>query len=211
MIQVRDAFQVKFGKIDAAVDHWNRLAADVPAWPKGKDRYEVLTDLSGSMFTLSTALHLETTEAWQKMNATVLASPEYQEWFKLFKQYVEEGQREFHTVEQANHGWSSVGAVVVRSCFRALEWRVDETLELLRTYGAMLLDQGVGSRPRILTAGTGRLFNLIIEVEAVDLKTWDEHRRGLFGDPQFQVWFHRLAGCVSHGSHDFLTVAGPRD
>ena len=147
MIQVRDTFQVKFGKIDAAVDHWNRLAAVVPAWPKGRDRYEVLTDLSGDMFALSTALHLDSDDAWHKMNATVLASPEYQEWFKLFKQYVEEGHREFHTVEQANPGWSGVGAIVVRTCFRALEWRVEETLELLRTYGAMLIDQGVGSRP----------------------------------------------------------------
>jgi hypothetical protein len=211
MIQVRDTFQVKFGKIDAAVDHWNRLAAVVPAWPKGRDRYEVLTDLSGDMFALSTALHLDSDDAWHKMNATVLASPEYQEWFKLFKQYVEEGHREFHTVEAANPGWSGVGAIVVRTCFRALEWRVEETLELLRTYGAMLIDQGVGSRPRILTAGSGRLFNLIIEIEATDLKTWDDHRRGLFRDPQFQVWFRRLTACVSHGSHDFLKVAGPRD
>jgi len=211
MIQVRDTFQVKFGKIDAAVEHWNRLAANVPAWPKGRESYEVLTDLSGDMFTLATALHLDSDDAWRKMNATVLPSREYQEWFKLFKQYVEEGHREFHTVEQANAGWSGIDAIVVRSCFRALEWRVEETLELLRTYGAMLIDRGVGSRPRLLTAGSGRLFNLIIEIEAVDLKTWDEHRRGLFGDAQFQVWFRRLAACVSHGSHDFLKVAGPID
>jgi hypothetical protein len=209
MIQVRDTFQIKFGKIDAAVDHWNRLATEVPAWPKGRDRYEVLTDLSGEMFTLATALHLDSDDAWHRMNATVLASPEYQEWFKLFKQYVEEGQREFHTVEQANGGWSGVGAIVVRSCFRALEWRIAETLDLLKTYGAMLVDVGVGSRPRLLTAGSGRLFNLIIEVEAADLTTWDRHRATLFQDAQFQVWFRRLSTCVSHGSHDFLKLVGP--
>jgi hypothetical protein len=209
MIQVRDTFQIKFGKIDAAVDHWNRLAADVPAWPKGRDRYEVLTDLSGEMFALSTALHLESDDAWRTLTSTVLASPEYQAWFRLFKQYVEEGQREFHTVEQPNGGWSRVGAVVVRSCFRALEWRVPETLELLHTYGAMLVDLGVGSRPRLLTAGSGRLFNLTIEIEAADLKSWDEHRSQLFQVPQFQVWFRRLVTCVSHGSHDFLKVVGP--
>src|SRR3990170_8196 len=209
MIQVRDAFQIKFGKIDAAIEHLNRLAADVPAWPKGLDRFEVLADLSGEMFALTTALHLDSNDMWNRMTATVLTSPEYQEWFKLFKQYVEEGTREFHTVEQPNGGWSGVGATVIRSCFRALEWRVVETLDLLRTYGAMLVDLGVGSRPRLLTAGSGRLFNLIIEVEAGDLKTWDDHRRHLFRDPQFQVWFRRLSTCVSHGSHDFLTVAGP--
>jgi hypothetical protein len=161
------------------------------------------------MFSLTTALHLDSDDAWHLMNATVHTSREYQEWFKLFKQYVEEGQREFHTVEQPNNGWSGVGAVVVRSCFRALEWRVEETLDLLRTYGAMLVDVGVGSSPRILTAGSGRLFNLIIEIEAADLASWDRHRGTLFQDPQFQVWFRRLSTCVSHGSHDFLRLVGP--
>jgi hypothetical protein len=52
------------------------------------------------------------------------------------------------------------------------------------------------------------MFNTFIEIETPDLRTWDDSRRNLFDDPQFQVWFLRLTGCVSGGSHRFYTVAG---
>jgi hypothetical protein len=161
------------------------------------------------MFTLVVATHVQSVEAWQASLATVQQDPAYQEWFRTFKQFAEDGQREFLHVEQANPGWSGRGAVVVRSCFRALEWRAAEALDLVRTYGALLVDQQVGRHPRLLSDLSGRLFNVVIEIETADLKDWDDHRRTMFLDAQFQVWFQRLTTCVSHGSHSFFTVAGP--
>jgi hypothetical protein len=209
MIQVRESYQVKFGRIDQAVDYWSRLPREVAAWPKRSAEFEVLTDLSGDMFTLVVARHVESVEAWQAGLAAVQQDPAYQEWFRTFKQFAEDGQREFLHLEQANNGWSGRGVVVVRSCFRALEWRAAEALDLVRTYGALLVDQGVGRSPRLLSDLSGRLFNVIIEIETANLKDWDDHRRTMFLDPQFQVWFQRLMTCVSHGSHTFFTVAGP--
>jgi len=55
---------------------------------------------------------------------------------------------------------------------------------------------------------SGRMFNVIIEIETANLKDWDDHRRTMFQDALFQVWFRRLTACVSHGSHAFFTVAG---
>jgi hypothetical protein len=210
MIQVRDTYRIKFGKIDQAVDQFNRLARDVPAWPKGRDRYEVLTDLSGEMFTLVTALHMPSLAEWEAAMPTLVGSPQYQTWFKDFKQFVEDGERCFFVVEQANDGWQGPGAVMVRSCFRCREWRIAEAVDLVKTYGAMLTDCGVGSRPRILTDASGKMFNVVIEIETPDLKVWDDHRRTMFRDPQFQVWFLRLTACVEGGSHTFYTVAGPK-
>lgn len=204
MIQVRECYQVKFGKIDAAVEHFMRF----PGSRAAAGPYEVLIDLSGDMYTLVAARHVKSMADWEAAQESFAKSKDFQEWFRPFKQYVEGGQREFNRVEQENEGWSARGAVVVRSCFRALEWRMAETVELLKTYGAMLVDSGVGARPRILTDASGSMFNTFIEIETPDLKTWDEHRAGLFLDAQFQVWFLRLTGCVSHGSHVFYTVAG---
>lgn len=204
MIQVRETYQVKFGKIDQAVEHFMGF----PGSRAGAGAYEVLTDLSGEMYSLVTGLHVDSLAAWEKIQAALARGKEVQEWFRPFKQYVEDGAREFNSVEQANGGWSGPGAIVVRSCFRALEWRMAETVDLLKTYGAMLVDSGVGSRPRILSDASGRMFNTFIEIETPDLRTWDDHRRNLFRDPQFEVWFLRLVGCVSHGSHAFYTVAG---
>jgi len=209
MIQVRESYQVKFGRIDQAVEYWSRLPREVAAWPKEPAEFEVLTDLSGEMFTLVVARHVDSVEAWQKSLATVHQDPAYQEWFRTFKQFAEDGQREFLRVEQPNVGWSRRGTVVVRSCFRALEWRAAEALDLVRTYGALLVDQGVGRQPRLLSDLSGRLFNVIIEIETANLKDWDDHRRTMFVDPQFQVWFQRLTTTVTYGSHAFYTVAGP--
>jgi hypothetical protein len=209
MIQVRESYQVRFGRIDQAVDYWARLPREVGAWPKRRDQFEVLTDLSGEMFTLVVGYHVDSVESWQAGMAAAQQDPAYQEWFRSFKQFAEDGQREFLQVEQPNGGWSGRGAIVVRSCFRALEWRAAEALDLVRNYGALLVDQGVGRNPRLLSDLSGRLFNVIIEIETANLKDWDDHRRTMFLDAQFQVWFQRLATCVSHGSHAFFTVAGP--
>ena len=209
MIQIRESYQVRFGRIDQAVEYWARLPREVSSWPKGRDEFEVLTDLSGEMFTLVVARQVPSVEAWLTGVAALQRDAAYQEWFRSFKQFAEDGQREFLQVEQPNAGWSKGGAIVVRTCFRALEWRAAEALDLVRTYGALLVDQGVGRQPRLLSDLSGRLFNVIIEIETDDLKQWDDHRRTMFLDAQFQVWFQRLTTCVSHGSHTFFNVAGP--
>jgi hypothetical protein len=207
MIQVRDSYQVKFGRIDQAVEHFIRFPEGM-AGDSRHHHYEVLTDLSGDMFTLVTGLQVESMEEWDRLATSTTQAKAYRDWFRPFQQFVENGARSFNLVAQANAGWSAAGAVVVRTCFRALEWRLAETVDLLKTYGAMLVDAGVGSRPRILTASSGWMFNTIIEIETPDLKVWDTHRKTMFRDPQFQVWFMRLAACASHGSHEFFTVAG---
>jgi len=209
MIQVRDTFHIRFGRIDGAVKHFQRLMEAAPAdfFPGGL-RYELLTDLSGPMYTLREALHFPSIQAWEDGLQSLFARPEYDAWFKDWKQFVEDGEREFFRVEQDNAGWSGPGAIVVRSCFRALEWRVHETVSLLKDHGAMLADCGVATRPRVLTDASGRMFNAVLEVETPDLRTWDEHRQSMFGDPMFQAWFQRLLTCASHGSHEFYRLVG---
>lgn len=207
MIQVRDTFQIKFGKIDQAVELFTRLRAGSTILPPQPSTYEVLTDLSGDMFTLVTAVHLDSVADWERLAPASWAEPGFKEWYTSFQLFVSDGQRRFYTVEQANAGWSGPGAIVVRTCFRTLEWRVAETIGLLKTYGGLLEESGVGERARILTDFSGPMFNAIIEIEARDLMTWDQHRRTMFGEAQFQVWMKQLTTCVTRGTHEFYQVA----
>ena len=209
MIQVRDSFQIRFGKIDQAIDLFLRLPKEVPEvfQPAGA-RIELLSDISGTMYTLREAMHFRSLEAWDESSQALFARPEFQEWFKDWKQFVEDGNREFFHVEHDNGGWSGKGAVVVRSCFRALPWRVHDAVDLLKDHGAMLADSGVGQRARVLTDASGRMFNVVLEIETPDLRTWEDHRRRMFRDPSFQAWFQRLLTCASHGSHEFYTFVG---
>ncbi len=209
MIQVRDTYQIRFGRIDQAVDLFLRLPKEVPeVLQKAGVRLELFSDISGPMYTLHEALHFETLQAWEHGRDALFAAPAFPSWFRDWKQFVEDGSREFFTVEQDNGGWSSPGAAIVRNCFRALEWRVHDAVDLLKDYGAMLAECGVGQRARVLTDASGRMFNVVLEVETPDLRTWDDHRRSMFRDPSFQAWFRRLLTCVSHGSHEFYTYVG---
>jgi hypothetical protein len=207
MIQVRDTFQIRFGKIDQARDHFSRLLRELPeGFLPGESRFELLSDLSGPMYTLRECLYFDSLQGWEDGIQTLFARPEYDEWFKDWKQFVVDGAREFFRVEMDSGTWSTPGAVVVRSSFHALEWRLHDAVSLLKDHGAMLVDCGVGQRPRVLTDASGRMFQVVQEIETPDLQTWQEHRLTMFNDPSFQAWFQRLLTCVSHGSNEFYTV-----
>lgn len=209
MIIVRDSFQIRFGKIDQAVDHFRSLPEKFSTgFPISNDlRFELLVDISGPMYTLHEYLAFPSIQAWEEGMQNLFASTAFQEWFKHWKQYVEDGSREFYRVEKAHDGWSGTGAVIVRSCFRALEWRVHDAVALLRDHGALMTELGVATQDRVMTDASGRMFNIVQEIETPDLHTWQQHRRTMFRDPTFQSWFHRLLTCVSHGSHEFYTLA----
>jgi len=209
MVVVRDTFRIRFGKIDQAVEHFRGLASEYPAiFPSMEGlRFELMTDISGPMFTVYEYSILPSIQSWEDSLQALFASARFQEWFKDWKQYVEDGSREFFHIEKDNAGWSAPGAVIVRSCFRALEWRVRDAVALISDHGDLLADSGVATRHRVLTDASGRMFNVVQEVETTDLRAWEEHRRTMFSDPTFQSWFHRLLTCVSGGTHEFYSVA----
>jgi hypothetical protein len=38
------------------------------------------------------------------------------------------------------------------------------------------------------------------------MSTWEIHRRTLFNEPEFQVWFLQLTNVVETGAHEFFRV-----
>jgi hypothetical protein len=206
MIQVRDVFQVKFGHIDQAVALFARLPKISASNAYADVHYHVLTDISGPMFTLVTELMVDNLSQWEKIRDESFAAPDYAEWFKQFQLFVEDGQREYYTLESECEDWSKSGVIVVREVYKALKWQVKPAIDLIKRYGALLVDRGVGQRPRILTDASGPLFRIAIEIETESLATWESSRRDLFKQPEFQVWFTQLLTQVRSGAHEFYRV-----
>jgi hypothetical protein len=205
MIQVRDVFQVKFGKIDQAVALFSRLREGSPSYRAGQLHYNLLTDISGPMFTLIMEFLAESQAAWEKLNQEFLGSPEFPDWFREFPLLIEDGRREFYNVEGQYSGWSP-GATVVREAYRMREWQIRQGVDLVKRYGALMVDSQVGRNPRILTDASGPMFRAVIEIETDDLADWEQHRRTMFRRPEFEVWFVQLTALARMGAHEFFRV-----
>jgi hypothetical protein len=206
MIQVRDVYQVKFGSIDQAVALFNRLPKVSASNAYDDVHYHVLTDISGPMYTLVTELMVDNLSAWEKIRNESFAAPDYAEWFKQFQLFVEDGRREYYTLESDCEDWSQPGVIVVREVYKALKWQVKPAIDLIKRYGALLVDRGVGQRPRILTDASSEMFRIVVEIETESMAVWENSRRDLFKQPEFQVWFTQLLTQVRSGSHEFYRV-----
>lgn len=97
MILVRDVFQAKYGKSGELVALFKEAGQKWPdAMQYGR---RVLTDASGSFFTVVTETEVESLAAWEQLIADVFSNPEFSEWFGRMQALVESGRREFYTAE----------------------------------------------------------------------------------------------------------------
>ena len=206
MIQVRTVYQVKFGKIDQAVALFSRLPKLIPPETAATTHYHLLTDISGPMYTLVEEIMIPALADWERTRDVLFGHSNFAEWFKEFQVIVDGGRQEFYTVEGDCTDWSRPGVIVVRQAYRALKWQIRPAVALLQRYGALLVSFGVGRNPRILTDLSGPMFQAVIEIEADGLTEWESHRRTLFKQPEFQVWFVQLTNQVETGTHEFFKV-----
>jgi hypothetical protein len=206
MIQVRDVLQVKFGKIDQAVELFTNPTAPAPGYIAPGYHFDLLTDISGDMYTLVNEYVVPNLGEFEIMRDQQYVLPDFDEWFKQFQLFIEGGRRDYYTVEGQYESWSHPGNVVVRETYRAYKWQIQNAVSLLQRYGALLVDRGVGQKPRILTDASGPMFQAIIEIETESMAAWESQRRALFSQTEFQVWFIQLLTTVESGSHEFYRV-----
>ncbi len=206
MIQVRTAYQIKFGKIDQAVALFTRLPQLVLSEASGSMHYHLLTDISGPMYTLVEEIMIPNLGVWDTTRDRLFGHTDFAEWFKEFQLIVEGGRHEFYTIEGTCEDWSRPGVLVVRQVYRAFRWQIRPAVTLLQRYGALMVDAGAGRNPRILTDVSGEMFQAVIEIETDGLSEWESHRRTLFIRPEFQLWFVQLTGVVDAGAHEFYRV-----
>lgn len=206
MIQVRTVYQIKFGKVDQAISLFNRLPSLVPAAMAQDIHYHVLSDVSGPMYTVVEELMIPGLADWESSRQALFRHPDFAGWFKEYQLYVEQGYSGLYTLEGECEEWSRPGVVIVREVYRARTWQIRPAVALLQRYGALMVDCGVGRKPRILTDLSGPMFQAVIEIETDDLATWEANRRVLFQRPEFQVWFVQLMNTVEAGTHEFYRV-----
>ncbi len=205
MIQVRDVFQLKFGRIDQAVELFRRLPEVAGSGPAAV-RQHGLTDISGSMYTFVTELMVPSLAEWEPMRSSMFEQPGYGDWFKQFQLIVDSGRLEMYAVEGDHSGWSRPGVVIVREVYRALKWQIRPAVALLQRYGALLVDSQVGRNPRVLTDLSGDMFTCVIDIETDGLSDWEARRRELYRRPEFQAWFAQLSSSVEKGWHEFYRL-----
>jgi len=203
MIQVRDVHQLKFGRIDQAVDLFRHLPQ---AAGHSEIRLHGMTDISGPMYTFVTEMAMPSLAQLETVRTSIFDGPGYSDWFKQFQLVVESGRTEFYTIEGEHAGWSTPGALIVREVYRSLKWQIRPTVGMLQRYGALLVDSQVGRNPRILTDLSGDMFSVVIEIETEELSDWEKHRREMYQRPEFQVWFAQLSSSVEKGWHEFYRL-----
>ena len=206
MIQVRDVLQVKFGKIDQAVELFTQLSLPDSERVIMGQHFEVLTDITGNMYNLVSEFVVENMAEFTELREVQFTHPEFERWFRQFQLFVEGGRREYYTVEGPIQTWSRPGVIVVREVYRAYKWQIHTAVDLLRRYGGLLEFYGVGSKPRILTDLSGPMFQAVIEIETESLSTWESQRRASYREVEFQTWFNQMVTSVEAGTHEFYRV-----
>lgn len=205
MIQVRDMLQVKFGKIDQAVELFTG-GHDYAPFSAPEHKLGVLTDISGQMYTLVTEFVAPNLGAFEAARDASYDHKGHEDWFRQFQLFVEGGRREYFTVEGEYRSWSQPGMVVVRECYRSYKWQIETTIGLLKRYGGLLMDRGVGQNARILTDASGQMFQAVVEIETESLSAWEASRREVYRQIEFQVWFNQMLTSVEAGTHEFYRV-----
>ena len=205
MIQIRDTLQVKFGKIDQAVELFTGSYQYAP-FHAPQYRLNVLTDISGPMYTLVNEFVVPNLGEFEIAQDQAPTQPGYAEWFRQFQLFVEGGKREYFMVEGKYQPWSRPGLIVVRETYRTYKWQMRTAVSLLERYGGLLADRGVGQNPRILTDLSGPLFQAVIEIESESMSDWEVRRREVYQQTEFQVWFIQMLTAAEAGMHEFYRV-----
>jgi hypothetical protein len=206
MLQIRDVLQVKFGKIDQAVELFTQESTPAAERVVMGNHDEVLTDITGDMYTLVNTFTVESMAEFAALRDRQFDQPAFKRWFQQYQLFIEGGRREYYTVEGPIQPWSNSGAVVVREAYRAYKWQIQKAVDLLKRYGGLMEYFGVGKNARILTDLSGPMFQAVIEIESENMSTWENQRRTLYQQTEFQVWFNQMMTSIESGSHQFYRI-----
>jgi hypothetical protein len=95
MIQVRNVFQAKYGKGDELVQLIKESNA---MWPTKARNVRVLTDLSGTFFTVVGESEWDSFGAWEDSAQVLFGDPRFAAWFERMTALVDSGHREFYNL-----------------------------------------------------------------------------------------------------------------
>ena len=95
MIVVRDVFIAKYGKGGELAAHFKNAVEQFPDFTLDR----ILTDVSGTFFTVITEVTLDSLSDWEKYRGKIFSEPGFGDWFAKMVPMVESGSREFLNIE----------------------------------------------------------------------------------------------------------------
>lgn len=95
MILVRDVFQANYGKGGELVALFKEGRK---TWGE-QINMRILTDASGSFFTVITEQEIENFSDWDKNLSDILSHSDFGDWFARMEPLVVSGSREFYNIE----------------------------------------------------------------------------------------------------------------
>ncbi len=98
MIVERIVFQAKYGKGDELVALMKQMSKEMPASGTGRN-FRVLTDRSGTFFTVVIEMEWENLAEWERGFAQMFSDRRAQESMDRSVALIESGRREFYNVE----------------------------------------------------------------------------------------------------------------
>jgi hypothetical protein len=98
MLLVRQVFQAKYGRGDELVALFRELNMRMRDAGELSPQFRILTDASGSFFTVVTETEVENFAAWESGFRESMERPWMEEWFSRMMPLVESGSREFYTI-----------------------------------------------------------------------------------------------------------------
>lgn len=98
MLVVRQVFQATYGRGDELVALFQEFNARIQEAGGTGPRFRILTDASGSFFTVVTEVEVENFAAWEGSFRESMERPWMGEWFSRMMPLVESGSREFYNL-----------------------------------------------------------------------------------------------------------------
>jgi hypothetical protein len=98
MLRARQVFQAKYGRGDEVVGLFQEFNTPMLAEGGNGPHFRILTDASGSFFTVVTEIEVVSFASWEGEFSDVMNRPWLGEWFSRMMPLVESGSREFYNI-----------------------------------------------------------------------------------------------------------------
>jgi hypothetical protein len=95
MLVIRSVFQAKYGKGGDLVALFKEIENTIPEMSD----IRILTDASGTMFTVVYEQEAENFAEWEERRVKIFSHPDFGGWFARMEPFVETGSREFYYIE----------------------------------------------------------------------------------------------------------------
>ena len=97
-MRARQVFQAKYNRGDEVVGLFQELNTRMQAEEGNAPHFRILTDASGSFFTVVTEIEVVSFASWEGEFSDAMNRPWMGEWFSRMMPLVESGRREFYTI-----------------------------------------------------------------------------------------------------------------